>query len=379
MDRGRRLEPPDPVARRGVEGDEPAVVGADIDLAPPHRRRRVDVRAGPLSPEEAPAPGAEGVERAVRVPDEDPAVRDRRRRVEVLAPPEPRERPRPPAEPSGPGVESVEAAAVGAEVDPPVRECGRAVHLAVGGERPARFPGVDVDRVELVIPRARVQRLTDHERRGLERASPVAPDDLAGTGGHRRDHPGLAARVAVARKRLHPRVVDDPVGDGRRRGRAVVEAPLPDDLPRPVVDREEASALLGDVEPPVRDRGRELEDVARLERPAEPVGRAELEVRSRVRPLHAEPVRRPRKSQHDASGARRVRRLRGLRRHELHRRRSALVLDRALLVQPDAGQEPGDERRRRDAAEREETVAGHRRRTTTRAVSRRPETSTTSG
>lgn len=164
VDRRGRLEPPDPVARAGVEGHEPAVVGPDVDLALPHGRGRVDVRAGPLRPEEPPASGPEGVERAVGVPDEDAAVRDRGRRVEVLAAAEARERAGAPAEPAGPGVERVEAAAVGAEVDPSVREGGRAVDLAVGSERPARLAGVDVDSVELVVPRAGVQRLADDER-----------------------------------------------------------------------------------------------------------------------------------------------------------------------------------------------------------------------
>jgi hypothetical protein len=48
-------------------------------------------------------------------------------------------------------------------------------------------------------------------------------------------------------------------------------------------------------------------------------------------------------------------------------------------VQPDAGEEARDDGRDGDAGEREGTVPGHGLRTTTSAVSRRPETSTTSG
>lgn len=379
VDRGRRLEAPEPVAGRGVERHELAVVGADVDALPPDGRGRVDVVPRPLRPEQPAARGAEGVEGPVGVPDEDPPVRDRRGRVEELAPAEARLRLRAPAEPSGAGVERVEAPAVGAEVDVPVGEGGRAVDLGVCRERPAGLARVDVDRVQLVVPRARIERLADHERRRLEDPGAVAPDELPGPGRHRDDLPGLAPREAVARQRLHPRVVDDPVGDRGGRSRAVVEAPLPDDLPGAVVERVEAPSLVCDVEAAVRDRRRKLEHVAGLERPAEAERRAELEVGGRVRPLHAQPVGGPRQPEDDPPRPRRLRRLLRLGRHELLRRRAALVVDRPLLVQPDAGEEARDDGRDGDAGEREGTVPGHGLRTTTSAVSRRPETSTTSG
>lgn len=371
-------EAPEPVPGRGAEGHEVAVVGADVDPAPPNRGGRVDVGAGALRPQEPAARGAEGVERPVRVPDEDAAVRDRRRRVEELPPPEARERAGAPAEPAGARVQRVEAAAVRAEVHLAVRERRRTVDLAVGRERPARLPGVDVDRVELVVPRARVQRLPDDEGRGLEHSGAVAPDDLPRPRRHRGDHPGLATRVAVARQRLHPGVVDDAVGDGRRRRGAVVEPALPDHLARPVMDGEEAAALLGEIEAAVGDRGRELEDMAGLERPAQPVRRAQLEVGRRVRPLDAQAVGRPREAEDDPARARRLRRLLRLRGHELLGRRAALVVDRPLLVEPDADEKPRDDGRRRHAGERQQAVRAHPLRTTTTAASRRPDTSTTS-
>jgi hypothetical protein len=213
MNRRGGGEPPDPVTGCGAEGVEVAVVGSDVDPAVPDGGRRVDVGAGPLRPEQPSARRAERVQRPVRVADEDPAVRDRRRRVEELAPAEAGERLGPPAQPAGAGVDCIETAAVGAEVDLPVRERGRAVDLVVGRERPARLAGVDVDRVEPVVPRAGVERLADDERRRLEDARPVPPDDFSGPRGHGGDHSRLAAREAVAGQRLHPRVVDDPVGD----------------------------------------------------------------------------------------------------------------------------------------------------------------------
>jgi hypothetical protein len=48
-------------------------------------------------------------------------------------------------------------------------------------------------------------------------------------------------------------------------------------------------------------------------------------------------------------------------------------------VQPDTGEEAGDDGRDRDAGEREQAVSVHGLRTTTSAESRRPDTSTTSG
>jgi len=377
VDRRRRLEAPQPVPGRRVERHELTVVRADVDPLPPDRSRRVDVVAGALRPQQPSARGAEGVESAVRVPDEHAAVRDRRRRVEELAATEARKCLRAPAQPPSAGIHGVEAAAVGPEIDLPVCERRRAVDLGVCSERPPSLAGVDVDRMELVVPRADVERLPNHQRRGLEHARPVAPDDLPCACRHGDHHPWLAAGEAVARERLHPRVVDDAVRDRRRGGRAVVEAPLPDDLARSVVERVEAPALLRDVKAAVRDRGRELQHVARLERPAQPERRAELEVLRGVRPLNAEAVRRPGEAEDDASRPRRLGGLRLLRRHELLCRRAALVLDRRLLVEPDAGQEAGDGGGDRDAGDREDPVAVHGLRTTTSAASRRPETSTT--
>ena len=164
VDRGRGLEAPQPVPGRRVERHELTVVRADVDPLPPDRGRRVDVVAGALGPQQPAARGTEGVERAVRVPDEHAAVRDRRRGVEELAAPEAGERLSAPAKASRAGVQRVDAAAVRSEVDLSVRERRRAVDLGVGGERPAGLAGVDVDRVELVVPRSDVERLAHDER-----------------------------------------------------------------------------------------------------------------------------------------------------------------------------------------------------------------------
>jgi hypothetical protein len=216
VDRRRRLEAPQSVAGRRVERHEVPVVGAHVDPPTPHRGGGVDVRAGALRPENPPAGRAEGVERPVGVPDVHPAVGDRGRGVEVLPDAEPREGLRPPSEAPRARVERIHAPAVGPEEDLPVGERRRAVDLVVRGEGPPRLTRVDVHRVELVVPRARVERPADHERRAFEDAGAVAPDDLPRPGRHRDDHPRLAAGLAVARDALHPGVVDDAVGDRGR-------------------------------------------------------------------------------------------------------------------------------------------------------------------
>lgn len=320
VDGGGGLEAPESVPRPRVEGHELSVVRTDVHPLPPDGGGGVDVAARALRPQKSSARGAEGVERPVGVPDEDPAVGDRRRGIEVLPAAEAGQGPGPPAQPAGPCVERVDAAAVRSEIDHAVREGRGAVDLVVGRERPPRLAGVDVDGVELVVPRARVERLTDDEWRRLEDAGSVPPDDLSRPRRHCDDHSGLVARKAVAGQRLHPRVVDDPVRDGRRRRRAVVEPALPDDLPRAVVERVEPASLLRDVQPAVRNGGRKLEDVARLECPAKAERRAQLEVGRGVRPLDAEPIRRPREAKDDTARARRLRRLLCLRRDELDRR-----------------------------------------------------------
>ena len=221
MNRGGRGEAPDSIARRGVERVEEAVIGADVDPPPPDRCSCVDVGACALGPEQPTARGTEGVEGPVRVPDEDPPIGDRRRGVKELSASEPREGLCPPAQAPRARVDCVDATAVRPEVDDAVREGGRAVDLMISRERPPRLAGVDVDGVKLAIPGAGVERLAHDERGRLEDPCPVAPDDLSRARRHRRDHPGLAPRIPVAgsaHERLHPGVVDDPVGD-RRRGR----------------------------------------------------------------------------------------------------------------------------------------------------------------
>jgi hypothetical protein len=331
-------EAPEAVARCGVEGHEVPVVRSDVDPPLPDGGRGVDVGACVLRPQEPAARGSEGVERPVRVPDEDPPVRDRRCGVEVLTAAEARPGFGLPPDPAGARVQRVEASGVGPEVDLSGAVRRRAVDLTVRRERPARLARVDVDRVHLVVPGARVERLADHEWRGLEGAAPERPDQLARPGRHRRDHPGLAPRVTVARQGLHPGVVDDAVRDRRGRRRAVVEPALPDDLAGAMVDRKEAPALVGDVEPPVGDRRRELEHVVRLERPAQTERRLEMEVGRGMRPLHLQAVGRPGQAQDDPARTLLLGCLQ--RRHELDRRRPALGLDRVLPVKPKAEGDP---------------------------------------
>src|SRR5713101_7035827 len=106
---------------------------------------------------------------------------------------------------------------------------------------------VDIECVNVVIPRAEVEDAVDEQRRRLHGAGGVAPQDLAAmeqipaTAAEEDgdDEPRLRAREAAARIRLHVGLVDDVRADRRRGGAAMVEvlAPLP--FPRRGVDDEE--------------------------------------------------------------------------------------------------------------------------------------------
>ena len=123
----------------------------------------------------------------------------------------------------------------------------------------------------------------------------------------------------------------------------MVEPPLPDDLAGAVVDCEEPPALLREVEARRRSRAG-----TRAAWPALNVQRSRnggLILKSEeVCVRWTRNIRRPGEAQDDATGPRCFGSLRLLRRHELLGRRAALVLDRRLLVEPDAGQETGGPR-----------------------------------
>ena len=80
------------------------------------------------------------------------------------------------------GVQPIHVAAVGADVDHPARVGRRAVHLGAEIDAPAQ-PRMGapphVERVEVVIPGAEVEDPVHEQRRRLDRARLVTPEDLA--------------------------------------------------------------------------------------------------------------------------------------------------------------------------------------------------------
>src|SRR5919202_1955602 len=107
-------------------------------------------------------------------------------------------------------------------------------YATVGVEPPeqarARERTADVECVDMVIPRAEVEGAVDEQRRRLDRARVVAPEDPPAhraaalvADAHRDDEAALGARVAMTGPRLHVRLVDDAVRDRRRGGGAMPE------------------------------------------------------------------------------------------------------------------------------------------------------------
>jgi len=301
-DRGRSAEAPAHVTRARVECDEVAVPRADEDRLAPDRRRRVDVRAHSLRPEQVPASGAERVDGAVGVPDEDAVVGNCGRRIEVLAAPETGERRGTPPHPAGATVHAVDAPVARGDEDDALRVCGRGDDLVVGPEGPA-YPRAllasQLVGVEVVVPGAEIEPATDKERRRLDRAHVHAPV-LVPRPCVPRDHEApRAGLVLAARQRVHVRLVHDPLVDRRRGCGTPPKALRPDDLARSRFDREEPALLLRDVDLPVGDRGRKLDIAVRLQPPEPVVGRAQrappgsemraLGVVAVGRPLHPVP------------------------------------------------------------------------------------------
>ena len=289
--------PPARVPGRRVERDEIAVPRTDVHRSLPDRGGRVDIRARALRPEQPAGGGAVRVDVAVRVPDVDAAVRDRRRRVEVLPVAEALERRRPPAQLARAGVQRVEMAAVRGHVDRSACIGGSGDDAVVRAVAPPHLPRPRVERVHVPVPRAEVEDPVDLERRGLDRPRPEAPQLASRARVHRDQEAACAGLVLRARQRVHQRLVDDALPDGRRRRGAAAEVLGPAVLAGLRVDGEEAALLLRDEDGAVRDRGRELEVVARAQRPQAPERRPVRERGGDVRALEVEPVRRPRLGQ----------------------------------------------------------------------------------
>src|SRR5437764_14929662 len=179
---------------------------------------------------------------------------------------------------AGARVERIDVAAVVAEEDTPVRVRNRCVDLVPRLEAPQQArvrPAPYVQRIHVVVPGAEVENAVDEQGGRLDSAGPVAPEDLAAVEQNaalrpeedRDDEPRLRARIAVARIRLHVRLIDDVLADRGRRGAAVQEMLAPPALPRCGVDREAPPAALVHEPRAVPDDRGELDDVSRPKRP----------------------------------------------------------------------------------------------------------------
>ena len=126
-----------------------------------------------------------------------------------------------------------------------------------------------VERVDAAAPVADVDAPVGEERRRLGRPDPRPPADLP-EAGRERDHLALEPsrlRLAVAGRAVHERLEDGVLADGGRGGDAAADALLPRPLPGLRVDGEHDARVVREVEAPVADHRRELEQLPRPERP----------------------------------------------------------------------------------------------------------------
>ena len=168
--------------------------------------------------------------------------------------------------------------------------------------------------------------------------------------------------LRVARRTVEEDLVHEPLRHGRRRGGTASRVVAPFLVAGARLDREENACVVRDVELPVRDHRRKLEQLPRAKRPLHAERRAEVEPGHRLHALVVVAVRRPddlRRPLH--------RRFR-LRRHELLARRAADVAPFVPLVEDVARDRPSTEQENqrrgyegfphlgRDAVERREAV-----------------------
>ena len=181
-----------------------------------------------------------------------------------------------PALPPRTRVDSVDGPAARGDEDSAVcvRRCRDDLVVRPEGPAQARpLAAAKVVRVQTVIPRAEVEPVPDEKRRRLDRARVDSPELVAGASVPGDDEPRRPGLVLTAGQLMHERLVDDPVADRGRGGRAMVEVPSPDNLAGAGVDREEPPLLLSYVDLPVSDRRRELDVPVRLQLPEAVVGR----------------------------------------------------------------------------------------------------------
>ena len=247
----------------------------------PDGRRGVDVAPGRVRPAQLAAGGAERVDLAVGGADVHAPVCQRRGRVEPTTPAEAILRGRAPLERTRPQVESVEAAVVGADERAVPRGGDRPLDPAAGVERPELATRPQVERDDVTAPVADEHPLPDDEGRRLGRPEPEAPAHVAGLGVER-DHLALERlrrALRVAGWRIQEGLHDEVVCDGRGRGDAPSLGVAPDGLPGLRVHGERDPVVVRDVQAPVGDRRRELEERAPTEPPHPRERRAMVEGR----------------------------------------------------------------------------------------------------
>ena len=171
----------------------------------------------------------------------------------------------------------------------------RALHLSLQLRHPARLAGRAAKRPDAAVPVAdedRGARTTGDVSDGPIVAPPEhAPgadcvgDDLAG---QRR------ARLAVARRPVQVRLVDDVTVERRRRRDAAMRVELPRALPVLRPDREQHAGVVREEQAAVADRGRELDEALRAERPDALERRRERDAVAEAEMLRVVAVGRPR-------------------------------------------------------------------------------------
>ena len=301
MHRTRCRRRPQAITGGGVERDDVAVVGADVDHLASGYCSGVDIRACLLGPDQLAALRAVGVHPAIGIADEDTSVRDGRRGVEVLpAATQTIIALRFPTDRTGRGIKLVHAAAVGTDHDRRgsagscrVDPAGRRDDLGIGRGRPLDRAGRLIEGVDLVVPGADVDGSVLYQRRRLHRWQLGGP--LAHTGlGIPGVHEAAAAELSLRARILgEERGEDDAVVVGGGGGGAVARTLAPRDRPVFGVDREEPPVQLADVHHPVGDDRRKLEQAARVERPVGREGRLVVEVRIPAGSRVVEAVGRP--------------------------------------------------------------------------------------
>ena len=283
------------------------------------------------------------VDLAVGRADVQAPERQGRCRVEARAAVQARLSPRLPDELPALRPDAVDVAVVRAEIDAAGRERGCALDRPACAIRPDRLARARVECPQASLPVADVQTVADEERRALGRADRLRPANLAEA--RRKCHhlAGAPGARSVARRLVEEGLVDRAALVRADCGRCC-DAPARAVDPRPLaglrVQRSDDAGVGREVEAPVRDCGRELDEAACVVPPDLAERRFQCELHRAVT-CGVESVLRPRHVQRRRRGPRRRRRQR-----ELLGGRAADVPRPVQAVDDDrrdrAGQQHGD-------------------------------------